>query len=64
MPETMPSSGVTVSSWPRRAKVAARPSTSTAETVKPRRSRSNAERSCVAVAVTVTSPRRRFAAGV
>ena len=52
----MPVLGVTISSCPSRVNVAARPSTSSREIEKPRRSRSNRDRSCVAVAVIVAVP--------
>jgi hypothetical protein len=59
----MPDLGVTISSWPSRVKVAERPATSRREMLKPRRSRSNLERFCVAVAVITAVPESWFVLG-
>ena len=56
VPFRMPALGVTINSWPSRAKEAARPSTSSCEMANPRRSRSNLDKFCVAVAVMVAVP--------
>ncbi|CAM5535323.1 hypothetical protein SFUMM280S_05749 [Streptomyces fumanus] len=63
VPSASSSGGRTVSSCPARWKRAARPPTVTRVTVSPLRSRSNAERSWVARAVSVAVPVRRCGPG-
>ncbi len=60
VPFRIPVLGVTTSSCPSREKVAVRPSTSRREIANPRKSRSNLDRSWVAVALIVAVPESWF----